>query len=127
MPEPVKYVTAEFLRLHPTYVFVYGDNLVRKGKGGAAKLRNEPNTYGFVTKKYPNNQDRSFYRPDEYAEVFEVELRKLTKEIESNPHKLYLISKLGAGLANKYDICDKVIVPGLNELKKANLKNVTFL
>lgn len=122
-----KRITEEFLRRNPNVVFVYGDNLIRKGKGGAAKLRDEPNTYGFITKKYPNNNPESFYKPDEYRKVFEVELAKLLKEIELNPNRVYLISKIGAGLANQYGIYDKVIVPGLAELKERGYKNVIFL
>ena len=111
-----KYVTEEFLRANPDVVFVFGDNLVRKGKGGAAKLRDEPNTYGFVTKRYPNNEDGSFYRPLEYVQLFYSELMLLSAEISNHPERTYLISKLGAGLANKYLIYDKVIEPVLKNL-----------
>jgi hypothetical protein len=125
MIEIPKYVTAEFLRENPDVIFVFGDNLIRKGKGGAAVLRDEPNTYGFITKKYPNNQDSSFYRPDEYVELFYAELLKLAKEIEKNPERTYLISKLGGGLANKYKIYEEIIKPGLGKL--ALLDNVIIM
>jgi len=120
-----KYVTKEFLRDNPNITFVFGDNLIRKGKGGAAALRDEPNTYGFVTKKYPNNQDESFYRPDEYVELFYAELLKLAKEIEKNSERTYLISKLGGGLANRYKIYEEVIEPSLEKL--ALLDNVIIM
>lgn len=118
-------ITKAYLRKHPDHIFVFGDNLIRKGKGGAATLRDEPNTYGFITKKKPNNSDGSFYRPDEYKEKFEVELRRLIKEIEKNPNKTFLISMLGGGLANKYKIFQKVIKPGLTVLE--NYDNIVFL
>lgn len=117
MIEIPKYVTEEFLRSNPNVTFVFGDNLIRKGKGGAAVLRDEPNTYGFITKKYPNNQDESFYRPDEYLSIFYAELLQLAKEIEKNPERTYLISKLGGGLANKYGIYEEVIRTGLKKLE----------
>jgi hypothetical protein len=120
-----KCVTAKFLRDNPNVVFVFGDNLVRRGRGGAAKLRNEPNTYGFVTKKYPNNEDESFFRPAEYWPVFVGELSMLHREILLNPHKTYLISKLGGGLANRYEIREDVIKPGLEVLR--GLKNVVIM
>lgn len=125
MQEIPEVITKSFLRANPNYIFVYGDNLLRKGKGGAAKLRDEPNTYGFITKKAPNNNNGSFYKPDEYKQKFEVELRRLIKKIENNPDKIFLISKLGGGLANKYNIREKVIEPGMKELEKFN--NVKFL
>lgn len=118
-------ITKSFLRNNPNYIFVFGDNLQRKGYGGAAKLRDEPNTYGFITKKAPNNNDGSFYRSEEYKEKFEIELKRLIKEIENNPDKTFLISRLGGGLANKYKIRQKVIEPNLWRLE--NYKNVIFL
>jgi len=123
--EVPKYVTEEFLRANPNVIFVFGDNLIRKGKGGAAKLRDEPNTYGFITKKAPNNNDESFYRPPEYADVFYAELLQLAKEIEKNPERTYLISKLGGGLANKYKIYEVIIEPGLKKLEL--FKNVVIM
>jgi len=112
-----KYVTAEFLRANPNVIFVFGDNLVRRGKGGAAILRDEPNTYGFVTKKYPNNQNSSFFRPLEYLELFQAELLLLSIEIEKNPDKTYLVSRLGGGLANRYGIYEEIIEPELKKLE----------
>jgi len=110
-------ITKSYLRNNPNHIFVFGDNLKRKGYGGAATLRDEPNAYGFVTKKAPNNNDGSFYKPEEYEIKFEYELRKLIKKIERNPDKTFIISKLGGGLANKYKIFQKVIRPGLTRLK----------
>jgi len=44
-------ITAQYLKENPDHIFVFGDNTVRKGFGGAAKFRDFPNTYGFVTLK----------------------------------------------------------------------------
>ena len=120
-----KYITAEFLQENPNIVFVFGDNLVKAGKGGAAKLRDEPNTYGFLTKKYPNNKDSSFFRPKEYKNIFYREFLYLIKEIKKNPEKTYIIPDLGSGLANKYKIYEEVIQSNLKRLKA--LKNVVIL
>lgn len=109
-------ITKEYLRANPSHVFVFGDNLLRAGLGGAASLRYEPNTYGFITKKAPNIKDSSFYTPEEYQPVFEAELDKLKEVIDNSPDKTFLVSKLGAGLANKYGIYEKVIRDRLPEL-----------
>lgn len=119
-------ITEQYLLSHPTEVFVFGDNLLRKGLGGAAKLRHLPNTYGFITKKCPNNDDSSFYKPDEYRDIFLSEIVKLRVEIIQNPDKIYLISKLGAGLANRYLIWEGMIEPWLKVLLD-DLKNVRFI
>lgn len=120
-----KHITKEFLRENSNVVFVFGDNDLRYGKGGAAVLRDEPNTYGFVTKKEPNNKDSSFYRPEEYWPVFIREMNGLHREILSRPDKIFLLSRIGSGLANRYGIYEKIIVPGLEVLR--SLKNVVFL
>lgn len=118
-------ITKSYLRQNKNHIFVFGDNLLRKGKGGAAELRDEPNTFGFITKKAPNNNIGSFYKPEEYQQKFEVELNRLIKTIKKYPNNTFLISKLGGGLANKYNIFEKVIRPGLECLKEYD--NVKFL
>jgi len=114
----MKYITKKFLRNNPDTIFVFGDNLQRKGLGGAAKLRNEPNTYGFITKKAPNNNWSSFYKPDDYKFVYMAEMLKLVSLIESSRDKTFYISKLGSGLANKHNIYESIIKKGLTLLEK---------
>lgn len=121
-----KYVDANFLRRNPDCVFVFGDNLERRGKGGAAILRNEPNTYGFITKKRPRNIDSAFYHPEEYEEVYKSEVEKLLGEALDNPDKCYLISKLGAGLANRFKIFERILQPNLKK-DLEDLHNISFL
>ena len=102
-------ITQEFLDNNPTAYFVFGDNLERQGHGGAAKLRDHPHSIGFITKKFPDNHDGSFYKPEEYSPVFFEELKKLKTIIEKRPEKVFYISQLGSGLANKFRIWDKLI------------------
>jgi hypothetical protein len=118
-------ITQEFLDYDPNAYFVFGDNLQRYGHGGAAKLRDHPHSIGFITKKFPDNKDESFYKPEEYSPVFFEELAKLEKIIEKRPSKVFYISQLGAGLANKYFIWQKLIRHNLvRKLEKFN--NVVF-
>jgi len=102
-------ITEDYLNANPNFIFVFGDNLKRVGCGGAAKLRHLPNTYGFITKKAPSNKDEDYYKPEEYHDIFMDEVDKLHEEIFNNPDKIYLISKLGSGLANKYKIWECLI------------------
>lgn len=118
-------VTKEFLENNPDCIFVFGDNLERRGLGGAAKLRNLSNTYGFITKKAPNNLPESFYIPEEYNDFFWKEVRKLATYIYERPKKLFIISKLGAGLANRYLIFQKIIEPNLKGVFSTQ-KNILF-
>lgn len=119
-------VTREYLEANPDKIFVFGDNLTRKGHGGAAELRDCENTYGFITKKFPSNVDSAFYSVEEYEPVFKKELEKLEACIQENSDKEFLISKLGSGLANKYLIFENVIYERLVELE-TKYDNVTLL
>ena len=102
-------ITQEFLEDNPNAYFVFGDNLERYGHRGAAKLRDHPHAIGFITKKFSDNQDGSFYKPEEYSPVFFEELKKLKAVVEKRPDKLFFISKLGGGRANKFRIWDRLI------------------
>lgn len=118
-------VTEEFLNTNPSAYFVFGDNNQRQGLGGAAKLRHHPKAIGFVTKKAPNNEITSFYKPDEYAPLFFDQLRQLEEHVKNNQHHTFYISKLGAGLANRHRIWELVIRHNLiADLE--NYNNVVF-
>jgi len=119
-------VTKEFLDSHQDVVFVFGDNLTHKGYGGAAILRDHPRAYGFITKKYPSNEDDSFYGVTEYRDVFKRELMYLEDDIRANKNKTFYISQLGGGLANRYKIWENVIKDGL-EKALSKYENVVFL
>jgi hypothetical protein len=114
-------ITEKFLNNNPNALFVFGDNLIRKGYGGAAVLRDHPQAIGFVTKKFPDNRDTSFYDPAEYESLFFEELKKLENAIESKPDKTFYISQLGGGLANRYNIWGVLIQPNIvGKLQKFN-------
>jgi hypothetical protein len=119
-------VDEEFLTQDEQAWFVFGDNTIRRGYGGAAQLRDHPRAYGFITKKFPDNRDTSFYDVAEYRPVFVQELERLKVLVSNHPTKQYYISRLGCGLANRYGIWELVLKPGLEE-ELAEFNNVTFL
>lgn len=119
-------ITDQFLNSHVTCRFIFGDNIIHKGFGGAAKLRNHPQAIGFITKKYPNNKIESFFTIDEYLPIFNQEKMKLEYLITSKSHLYFLISKLGSGLANKNHIFENIIEPWLLSLEH-KFKNVSLL
>lgn len=118
-------VDSKFLRENTTHVFVFGDNTLRRGKKGGAALRDEPNAYGFITKKRPCYQDDCYYKPAGYREVYKLEVERLRSRIESSPSKIFLVGKIGSGLANKFGIFEKVIEPNIK--KDLDYPNVRFL
>lgn len=118
-------VTKSFLDNNSNAYFVFGDNQERYGYGGAAILRDHPRAIGFITKKFPDNRDISFYQKEEYEEVFFQELDKLEKLIQKKPDKQFYISQLGGGLANRYKIWENLIKDNLiSRLEKYD--NVIF-
>ena len=119
-------ITEDFLNQNSNIIFVFGDNTLRKGKGGAAILRDHYQTYGFITKRRPNNQDSSFYTKRTYLPIFERECNDLISTIERNPHHIFYVTKLGAGLANKNGIWESIIKPQLSE-KLKQFDNVFLL
>lgn len=58
-------VTDEFTiqkcRANPSLVYVFGDNLIKAGTAGQACIRQEPNSFGVPTKRYPALQEHSFF------------------------------------------------------------------
>jgi hypothetical protein len=118
-------ITKQFLESNKDIYFVFGDNLIRAGYGGAAILRDHPRTIGFITKKFPDNRDSSFYTPDEYEDVFFDELEKLENIITRTPNKTFYISQLGGGLANKYRIWEVLVKPNITS-KLSKFENVIF-
>jgi hypothetical protein len=119
-------VTHEFLDLNPNAYYVYGENIERKGRGDLAKLREHPHALGFITKKFADDEDSSFYRPEEYSPIFFEELNKLASIIEKRPDKIFYISPLGSSSrANKYRIWELLISHNLVR-KLEKFKNVVF-
>tara|TARA_Y100001973_G_scaffold30409_1_gene45953 strand:+ start:163 stop:8913 length:8751 start_codon:yes stop_codon:yes gene_type:complete len=55
-------ITREDLQNNPDTVYLFGDNLQGKGKGGqAAAMRGEPNAAGIPTKKTPSTDDGAYF------------------------------------------------------------------
>lgn len=118
-------ITKEFLDANNAAYFVYGDNAQHQGLGGAAKLRHHPRAIGFVTKKAPTHEQTACFKVDEYTKPFFDQLKQLETHIKNNPKGVFYISKIGAGLANKHHIWEKLIKHNLvAELE--NYDNVVF-
>ena len=60
------YWTVDDVRNNRNKLFLYGDNNIKKGRGGQAIIRDEGNTIGIPTKKLPNNDKKSYYTDNEF-------------------------------------------------------------
>ena len=65
--ERMRFITREYVRANRDKLFLFGDNLGRRGLGGqAAAMRGEPNAMGIPTKKSPGYKDDAFLSDDEF-------------------------------------------------------------
>lgn len=68
--EYCRWITRELVRSEPETLWIFGDNMVRRGLGGQAKeMRGEPNAVGLPTKWKPDNNKNSFFTDDDLPEV----------------------------------------------------------
>ena len=65
----VKRLSVELCRAQPKTVFVFGDNLRRRGRAGQAVIRGEPNAYGIPTKRWPSMDPAAFFSDEDAAEL----------------------------------------------------------
>ena len=67
--ERMQYITREYVRANRNKLFLFGDNLERRGFGGqAAAMRGEPNAIGIPTKKSPSYRDDAFFSDEEFEQ-----------------------------------------------------------
>lgn len=76
--EIIDWVDVVMCKEFPDKVFVFGDNLIEKGKGGQAIIRGEANAFGIPTKRLPSMKEGSFFsdKEDERQDVLSA-LREL--------------------------------------------------
>lgn len=120
------YWTVQDVRKHSNYLFIFGDNDIRKGKKGQAIIRDELNSIGVPTKKIPNYSPTSYY----YDYEFDLNVQKIDDAIQKI--KLVLKNKkyrgiilpedgLGTGLANLKENAPKTLEYLNSELDKLKI------
>lgn len=97
-----KRITVEGCRANPNTIYVFGDNLVQRGRAGQAIIRDEPNARGIPTKRYPSMHREAFFsdKGDEFIEVKYV-LAIIYHELRNNKDLSLCLPEdgLGTGLA----------------------------
>ena len=116
--EYVKWLSPEELKANPTKLYLFGDNLISKGKAGQACIRDCVNAYGIPTKRLPSMNSNAFFsdQPDELEAVKQacnglVSLRGLKIVMPADG--------LGSGLARM-----KQYSPKAHELMYSLLSNI---
>ena len=97
-----KHFSVEDCNNNPDKIYVFGDNLIHKGKGGQAIIRDCRNTYGIPTKRAPSMNSNAFFsdRFDEY-EAIKAKIEKLIilDHCKTDITFVFPTAGLGTGLA----------------------------
>lgn len=98
-----KRITREMLQAEPNTLFVFGDNLQRRGFGGQAKeMRGEPNAVGLPTKRAPHMYKDAFLMDTDLEtirRVTQADLRRLLNCAALSGTIVWPRDGIGTGLA----------------------------
>lgn len=98
--ERIKVITREYIRANPDKLFLFGDNLERRGYGGqAAAMRGESNAIGIPTKNSPSNKDDAYFSDDEFDQnktAIDAALAEVTRAT-ANSSRVIVIPADGLG------------------------------
>lgn len=113
--------TSELVENNPDFLFVFGDNLVHKGHGGQAVIRDYSNTYGIPTKREPNKRPTSYFS-DKESEANHVKsaIDNLCQIRDEGKYKKIIFPKAGIGTGLSHT---KLHSPRIYDMMKMSLKN----
>ncbi len=96
-------ITRAEIRKHRDRLYVFGDNLERKGYGGQAReCRGEPNAIGIPTKQAPSMRESAFFSDADYelwAESTKAAWNTLRDAVLDGKTVVFPKAGLGTGLA----------------------------
>lgn len=97
------FIHREDLQREPETLFVFGDNMLRKGLGGqAAAMRGEPNAVGIPTKKLPSMANNAFFSDadfDRWREASLADWRRLFDQARKGGKIIWPKDGIGTGRA----------------------------
>lgn len=106
--EVVQVVSVELLRRHPEKVYVFSDNLLRRGLGGQTAIRNEPNAYGVPTKRSQSLNGAAFFSDQEDERLAVVEALRELYVIAKSKTVVFPKAGLGTGMTQMASHSPKV-------------------
>lgn len=99
----IKKYTRSYIKAHPDWLFVFGDNMMRHGLAGqAAEARGEPNAIGIATKRKPTMESDAFLMDHDYDNWFAAEQPTLHRLMEASQNVrtiIWPLDGIGTGLA----------------------------
>ncbi len=98
------HITRAMLRAEPDTLWVYGDNLARRGLGGqAAEMRGEPNAVGIPTKRRPARDEAAYFTDDDlptFREAAAPVFARLAAHLRGRGMVVWPTAGIGTGLAD---------------------------
>lgn len=120
-----KFIFRSDLQENPEVLYLFGDNLERKGLGGQAKeMRGEPNAVGIATKKSPSMSTVSFFTNDDFdlfEDHFLADMERVFIALERDFIVIVPADGLGTGLSELPTRAPKIndyIINQIKELRK---------
>lgn len=93
-------------RKNPDDLFVFGDNMVRRGTGGQAAIRSAPNAIGLATKHTPSTNSAAYFSNAD-IDLFREEVRRIhaiiSPALKSGKKIWFPAGGLGSGLSRMPD------------------------
>lgn len=100
------HITRQMVRDEPETLWVFGDNLARKGLGGQAKeMRGEPNAVGIPTKRRPSRDPSAYFADIDqdmaaFLLVATYAFQRLRRHLEAGGTVVFPSDGIGTGLAD---------------------------
>jgi hypothetical protein len=99
----MKKYTRSDLRANRNQLFVFGDNMVRQGRGGqAAECRDEPNAVGIPTKWNPSASESAYFSDLDIVKAapsIDSAFNRLAEHIRTGGTVIWPSDNVGTGLA----------------------------
>ena len=121
-----KWITRVDLQANPSILYVFGDNVQRKGMGGQAKeMRGEPNAVGIATKWKPTISTDAFFSDQDIEEIQDIQsndLLPVLKHLQAKGTVIWPLDGIGTGLSKLPEQAPKV----WKDMEKARKKLETI-
>ena len=104
-----KYIQRSDLKANPDTLYVFGDNMERRGYGGQAKeMRGEPNAVGIPTKVSPSMASSAFLTDDMFH-TWMSEAKPDFDRITEHPKVIWPYDGIGSGRARLRTSAPKIL------------------
>jgi hypothetical protein len=100
--QETEWFTPAMCRAEPDALFVFGDNLARRGKGGQAVIRDEPNAVGIPTKRRPSRDSSAFFTDADLLEAMRAatpDLQRIADHLKAGGAVVWPADGIGTGRA----------------------------